>query len=111
MSGTDGAVANVGPDNLGIGMVGNDISGITTCLRARATESSRDTLLLRWVERIEPEHASVVLYEGKGKKEKQGLVANILLMDRIAGTENVVLKNLHRPRWRGQEPWASEEPR
>lgn len=49
VGGTNGAKADVGPDNLGIGMVRNDVVGIAACLGAGTTESSGDALLLWWV--------------------------------------------------------------
>lgn len=61
VGGADGAEADVGPDDLGVGVVLDDVGGGAAGLGAAATESARDTLLLGGVEGVEPEHVGVVV--------------------------------------------------
>lgn len=58
---TNGAEADIRVDDFGVGIGSLDLSGNTRVLRARATSGAGLALLLRRVDRIEPEHICVVL--------------------------------------------------
>lgn len=61
MGRADGAEADVGPDDLGVGVLGDDLGGNTAVLGAVSTGAAGEALLLRGVDGVEPEHVGVVL--------------------------------------------------
>lgn len=61
VGGADGAEADVGPDDLGVGVLGDDLGGDAAVLGAVAAGGAGLALLLRGVDGVEPEHVGVVL--------------------------------------------------
>jgi hypothetical protein len=59
--GADGAEADVGVDNLGVGNTALDLAGNAGVFGARTTITAGLALLLRGVGGVEPEHVGVVL--------------------------------------------------
>lgn len=62
MGRADGAEADVGPDDLRVAVLGDDVGGDTAVLGAVATGATGHALLLRGVHGVEPEHVGVVLF-------------------------------------------------